>query len=818
MVRACNLMLGCPAVRFSFILGEFPTAPMPVQPKISPTPLRRPGPPSPARLRLLCGLILCAIPGSVHGQSSDHASLDLRPIGGSGVRITLRPAGFEKDFVATPVLVEPEPPPPLMRVNAGELSSSTIVEVGTLRVEVTPAPLTVAVSNAAGGPVQRLTFAADGTLAFDLDDQPVLGLGGGGPSFPSEIDWREQPVEFDRRGRMHPMRPDWQRQAYGSRNPVTLLWGTAGWGLYIPMPWGAVDLSGPTRGRFVPLDPDTTDLRQQQGLADHFDDYGKGLPPVETLVPGYFDIFVFDASDPTTAMRDIAAISGPAVLPPKWALGYMQSHRTLENDAQMIQIVDTFREKRIPLDAVVYLGTGFTPRGWNTRQPSFDFNPDVFRRDPADVISDLHARHVKVAVHVVPWDRDRLPTLRGGIPPAVDDDIGPGHLANYWQDHVPLVEAGVDAWWPDEGDWFDLFERMKRHQLYYEGPLSTQPDTRPWSLHRNGHLGVARWGGWIWSGDTDSTWKSLEAQIANGINHSLSVGPYWGTDIGGFFPSAELDGELYARWFQFGAFCPSFRAHGQTWQTRLPWGWGLDDRGPLESPTPPLAESMNNPAIEPIARRYAELRYQLLPYNYALAWQARTEGLPFIRALWLHHPEDPRAAATGDEFLWGRDLLVAPVYKKGATVREVYLPDGTWYDWWTLARHPGGRSISREVDLATLPLFVRAGAIIPLDPVRQYTAQPVDEPTTLRIFPGADGRFTFYDDDGHSLAYLKGAQTIIELAWDDSMQTLSLNPPANAPKPTSPREFAIQLVGTDSIKRVTFTGEPLSIRIHRDLP
>src|SRR5262249_4738033 len=160
-----------------------------------------------------------------------------------------------------------------------------------------------------------------------------------------------------------------------------------------------------------------------------------------------------------------------------------------------------FRVKRIPVDAVIYLGTGFTPRGWNTKQPSFAFNPEVFKRDGKAFVDDMHARHVKVVLHMVPWDRDRLPTLDAS------------HARSYWQEPVALMNTGVDAFWPDEGDWFDLFERLERHRMYYEGPLSTRPNVRPWSLHRNGFPGIARWGGWVWSGDTESSWKTLEGQI-----------------------------------------------------------------------------------------------------------------------------------------------------------------------------------------------------------------------------------------------------------------------------------------------------------------
>jgi alpha-glucosidase/alpha-D-xyloside xylohydrolase len=522
-------------------------------------------------------------------------------------------------------------------------------------------------------------------------------------------------------------------------------------------------------------------------------------------------------------MKDLSALTGPAVLPPKWALGYMQSHRTIKDERYILGIVDSFRSKKIPVDAVIYLGTGFTPQGWNTPQPSFDFNPAVFHRDPAAVLADLHALHVKVVLHMVPYDRDKLPTLHGTIPAAPGEILDAGHIQTYWQHHVPLMKAGADAFWPDEGDWFNLYERVKRHQLYYQGPLSTLPDIRPWSLHRNGYLGVARWGGWIWSGDTESSWKTLETQIAVGINHSLSLSPYWGSDIGGFYPNSEKTGELYARWFQFGAFCPSFRSHGRTTMTILPWGWGQDDRGDLETSTRPgpdsatrnvLLSSMNDPRIEPIVKTYDELRYQLLPYTYTLAWEARATGMPLMRALWLHYPDDPVARGLGSEYLWGRDLLIAPVFEKGATSRAVYLPAGTWYDWWTNQPLTGGTTIRRQIDLSIMPIYVRAGAIIPFDPIRQYTSQPVTSPTTLRIYPGADGEFTLYDDDGISQQYLRGHATWIRLTWDDRARTLTLQPGAPAGLTSQPvrRRFILRdMTRPAAAKTILYNGQPVKI-------
>jgi alpha-glucosidase/alpha-D-xyloside xylohydrolase len=352
--------------------------------------------------------------------------------------------------------------------------------------------------------------------------------------------------------------------------------------------------------------------------------------------------------------------------------------------------------------------------------------------------------------------------------------------------------------------------------MYYQGPLSTTPNVRPWSLHRNGHLGVAQWGGWVWSGDTNSTWKTLEGQIAVGINHSLSLGPYWGSDTGGFYTTSELTGELYARWFQFSAFTPSFRSHGRIWRLRVPWGWGLSDMGFLEGQRDaPLQSEMNNPAIEPVARKYAELRYQLIPYTYTLAREAYETGMPLIRALWLHYPHDDRARAERTEYLWGRDLLIAPVFTPGAQTRAVYLPAGDWYDWWTNERHAGGRTITRDVDLATMPIYARAGAIIPFDPVRQYMEQPVDAPTTIKVFRGADGDFTLYEDDGISLDYLQGRGTWTRMVWDDAALRLTIepSPPQGATNLAGgPRTFRVELLPGGETQTVQYAGSRVEVR------
>jgi alpha-glucosidase/alpha-D-xyloside xylohydrolase len=332
-------------------------------------------------------------------------------------------------------------------------------------------------------------------------------------------------------------------------------------------------------------------------------------------------------------------------------------------------------------------------------------------------------------------------------------------------------------------------------------------------LQRNGYPGIARWGGWVWSGDTESSWKTLEGQVAVGINYSLSIGPYWGSDIGGFYSNEELTGELYARWFQFGAFCGSFRSHGKTWWTRLPWGWGLNDPGPLEGNRYPLKTELNNPSIEPIIKKYDELRYQLMPYTYTLAWEAWNTGMPLMRAMWLHYPDDKKVKGMGTQYLWGRDLLIAPVFQKGATTRDVYIPKGEWYDWWTNKKVSGGQVITRDIDLSVMPIYVRAGAIIPIDPVRQYTSEVVSEPTTLKIYTGANGQYTLYEDDGISQEYLKGKGIWTSITWNDKEKKLIIQP-GRAPKNVIPipskRKFTIELI-PGATKMIDYNSKPVTV-------
>jgi alpha-glucosidase/alpha-D-xyloside xylohydrolase len=343
-----------------------------------------------------------------------------------------------------------------------------------------------------------------------------------------------------------------------------------------------------------------------------------------------------------------------------------------------------------------------------------------------------------------------------------------------------------------------------------------RPNERVYALHRNGYAGMQRFASFLWSGDVQSTWQTLKNHVPDAVNTGLSGIPYWGTDIGGFVPTQEYTGELYARWFQFAAFCPLFRSHGREWRLHLPWGWNRGEIGAFrETPAynPDPAE-LHNAAIEPVCKKYLELRYRLMPYLYSAVKETCETGLPIVRALWLHHADDPVAVARGDEYLFGRDILVAPVVEKGATSRSVYLPRGNWYDFWTHERIEGGREITRKVDLETMPLYVRAGAVVPMGPVKQYTAEKSDEPLTIAVHPGADGSFSLYEDDGGTFDFEKGAFMRTTIAWNDRERRLRLSLAKGSKMlPPAKRNVVVQVAGESAKRDVVFEGRPLDVKL-----
>jgi alpha-glucosidase/alpha-D-xyloside xylohydrolase len=678
---------------------------------------------------------------------------------------------------------------PLREVNRGALVAAADQRIGSgdLVVRVIEGPSTVMAITRNGRPVQQLTLDPDGsTVSFAIGSAPIFGLGEGGP-------------QFDRRGTSYPPRHGqggYQLRTHGGRVPIQWLVSPDGWGMYIHQPIGTFDLMGGL-GRFMP----TSDA----------------LP---------LDVFVVGADDPKTIIGEYARITGYAELPPLWSFGYMQSHRTLTGPDEISWVARTFREKNLPCDAVIYLGTEFTPSGWNTRNGEFGWKAENFP-DPKKFIDEMHAQNYKVVLHVV-IEGQRMDgavadacTPQKAVPSGrTPDGRWPADrsVPCYWPYHKPLYDLGVDGMWPDQGDGLDEPSRLARIRMYWEGPQLYRPNERPFALHRNGSPGMQRYGAFLWSGDVYSFWETLKTHVPVAVNTGLSGIPFWGTDIGGFVPTFEYTGELHVRWFQFGTFCPSFRAHGRNWHLRLPWGWNMGKIGPSElrgytgGAADPDPKELNNPQIEPIVRKYLELRYRLLPYTYTIARECCDTGLPMMRALWLHHHDDPNAVARGDQFLWGRDLLVSPVVTKGATARRLYLPKGSWFDFWTRERIEGGREIDRAVDLETMPLHVRAGAIIPMGPVKQYTDEPVDDLLSITVYPGADGAFTLYEDDGKTFAHKTGDFMRLAMTWNEASRRFSIAlAPGSRMRPPDARMIEVRLATGGAARGVVFEGKPVEM-------
>lgn len=649
----------------------------------------------------------------------------------------------------------------------------------------------------------RIGFYRDGELAqvFSVDGEtgalgfrteaPVYGLGQGGP-------------QFDRRGKLLPMRDGWgtfERPTHGSRVAAPMLIGVDGWALFVHHPISSANVFDLTEG----ITGNKGVFKPDPEKRDH---------PLK--------FFVSLTDEPGEALSEYRLIAGPTPMPPIWSLGYMQSHRTLASREELLDVAYNFRARNIPADAVIYLGTGFTYSGWNKGHGNFEFNERIFD-EPEEIFSALKDMHFNVVLHTY---SPPVGLHGSSISELSDDSL---HIRNYWLDkHEWIFDMGVDGWWPDGGEGLSSESRVARFRMYWEGPLYSRPNVRPWNINRTGYSGAHRYGGWIWSGDPDSYWRTLETHIAVGLNHVVSLTPYWGVDIGGFIPTPEFTGELYLRWLQFSVFTASMRGHGRGWHLRLPWGWNTAELGPGEvdafSDTfengYPNPEELRNALVEPVVREFLQLRYRLLPYNYTLFRETYDSGLPPMRAMWLHYPDDPVAVSLPDQYMWGRDLLIAPVYTKGAKSRELYLPEGNWFDFWTHEMVRGGGRISRQVDLGMIPVYVRAGAIIPLDPVRQYTTQEVSDPTSFRIYPGANGTYRWYRDDGSSQDYLEGAYAWTLLSWDDENRVLTIAPdPDNPGNASQPVKLRLKLVAGDitvpAHREVNWQGRERTERAYR---
>ena len=716
--------------------------------------------------------------------------VSLAALGSRVLRITI---GERAGHDAASYLAEPPPRPRAHDPMPGSL------DTGALVARVTANPALLSIGDRSGRvwlrlALDELRLAPSPRLRLEIvGEQHFYGLGEGG-------------AQFDRLGSVRRMWNYQVNRGQGADIAIPLLVSNAGYALFI---------DNAARGLFEPGD-------SNDGV---WFEYG-------SEAVGGLDLYVLGGEGLRSVYADLAELLGRATMPPRWALGYMQSTRHFEGTEEVLGLASRFREKQIPCDALIFLSTYGVAQGLNRGVGHLEFHPELFA-EPEATLGALRAQNFRLFSHEYPVLHPRSPLfeeavreghlLDAGYPEQATsshnavaykegqrflDFSRPATRAWWWQHHAPVAACGIEGWWLDGGEGppaeatlaagpatvlhnrFDLL----RQQAFAEGEAKDRPLTRPYLLCRSGGPGMQRFGAMPWSGDINTTFESLETQIRTGLNLAMSGVPHWGTDIGGFYDVAPDQGELFVRWLQFGAFCSIFRAHGHTWRRHVPWAHGA--------------------AIEAICRRIIELRYAMMPYTYTLAWQARQTGLPTMRPLVLNYPTDPRVWDLGTQFLWGDDLLVAPVLRRGATSWTVYLPEGTWHDFWTHDVHRGPRGVTVETPLDRLPLFVRGGAILPFGPVHQYAGERPLTELTLHVYPAVRSSFTLYEDDGETTRYLQGEHALTEItcAVEGSVVTCRVAAPggdASVIPPGRRYTFRIRMAATPGRVEIDDLG-PLS--------
>jgi len=488
-------------------------------------------------------------------------------------------------------------------------------------------------------------------------------------------------------------------------------------------------------------------------------------------------------------IADYRELTGAAPLLGKWGYGFWQCKERYKSQKELLDVAGWYREHHVPLDGIIQDWQYWTPHPWGSHQ--FDSNRYP---DPAKLMQELHAEHVHALISV--WPRfdvgsSNANELRaaGALYPEIlpygghhtksqwYDPFNPAARKIYWrQISREIFSCGFDGWWLDASEpelgakWgeyrdyktddgpgvkvYNAFPLMHTTGVY-AGQRAENHDKRVFILTRSAYAGQQRNSAVTWSGDIRGTWPVFAQQIPAGLNFSISGIPYWNTDTGGFFLDADSKGypELFTRWFQFSAFCPMFRVHGTTRPKEI---WRFDD------------------ATQKILIDYDKLRYHLMPYIYSVAWKVTSDGYTMMRPLVMDFRTDKNVFNIADQYLFGPAIMVNPVTKSKAASRAVYLPAGAdWIDFWTGEKHSGGHAINASAPIQTMPLFVRAGSIIPYGPEIEYATEKND-PIELRVYRGANGAFTLYEDEGDNYNYERGKYATIPMTWNESTHTLQI--------------------------------------------
>jgi alpha-glucosidase len=479
------------------------------------------------------------------------------------------------------------------------------------------------------------------------------------------------------------------------------------------------------------------------------------------------DLYLIPAANLYEACNGYAQLTGPPPVPPRWTFGYLQSRFGWKDRAYIEDTLKNFHDRKLPLDAFIFdfewytpkLDYDFPPQGENDFK-DFDWNPQLFPQ-PIEQIASLHAH----GIHFVGIRKPRLGNSdllaqfhqKGWISDLASHGIAARNLdfanpqvRSWYADQLqPLLRAGIDGWWDDEGE-LTFTTYIHWNQAEAEALEKIRPGARLWTLNRAYQPGLQRFGAAVWTGDIHGDWPTFQLLPAHLLNWSLAGICYSACDIGGFFD--EENPQLLTRWMQAGIFFPVMRAHSTKEVTpRFPWLFG------------PQAESAIREALN--------LRYRLIPFYYSLAHQSYETGIPIMRPLLMEFPNDPHVQNLSDQWLIGR-LMPAPIFDP-SNKRTVYLPQGNWFIFDSNKMLEGNRTIDIEAAFDEIPLYVRAGTILPLAPPIQHTDELPGGALQLQIYPGQDATFSLVEDDGQSTAYTTGQLRRTTFTWNDAMRKLS---------------------------------------------
>ncbi|WP_300704849.1 TIM-barrel domain-containing protein [Bacteroides sp.] len=631
----------------------------------------------------------------------------------------------------------------------------------------------------------RMNMTNDSVLAygkFELKEDALYGLGQFRDNLLNLRNAKRELIQFN------------------TQAAVPVIYSTNGWGLF----W-----DNPSRTIYM-------DSSSGMSLAS---DYGK-------LVNYY--LFVGDTMDKLIGVY--RSLTGNAPMMPDWALGYHQSRNKYSTQKEILDIAGKMNARNLSM-STIFVDYYYWEK-YGTGSHRFDENlfPDV-----KAMLDSLHSAYdTKLVITMWPTfnpktehykELERNGFLLDGaraLDGTIYDPFNPEARKMYWKQVLPLVQQGIDGWFLD-GDEPDITATFlprttyagpagKVRNLYplvhctgfYEGLLQSRPNQRPYILTRCAWASQQRIGTAIWSGDIPTTFEELKCQIPAGLNFTATGIPYWTTDIGGYSGGNPADKdyqELFARWFEYGTFCPVFRAHGR----RHP--------GDRKTPNEPWAYG---PEVEAICRDFIDLRYKLYPYIYSLTGKVTLEHYTPMRLLAFDFPYDKKVLNLKDEFMYGPAFLVCPVLEAGAIERSVYLPEGCgWIDFWTNKYYHGGETITASAPLNRIPIYVRSGSIVPMYQTPQKHVKS-DIPVDIHIYKGTSGTFDLYEDDGVTLNYEKGEYNLIRFTWDDVNDVLTISEPHKGISQTQVRHFHIHCLGEkgDSVSRkIAYKGGKKNIKL-----